>query len=93
MAPWLAQEEIDDLCKPLKQAAAQIRFMRSLGLTVRTKPNGAPLVMRANIDSVMGDSAKRSQGKPDGSRGPNREQLLERFNSRRSARSADNTKN
>jgi hypothetical protein len=93
VAPWLTEEEIADLCKPLKQAAAQIRFMRALGLMVRTKPNGAPLVMRANVDSVMGDSSMQTPGKPEGKRGPNRDQLLERFNSKRSARSAGNTKN
>jgi hypothetical protein len=35
MTPWLSQPEIDDLCEPLTQHAAQIRFIRQLGITVR----------------------------------------------------------
>lgn len=53
MTPWLSQQEIDDLCAPLTQHAAQLRFIRGLGLTVRTKPNGAPLLMRSHFDEVM----------------------------------------
>lgn len=36
------------------QNAAKIRFLRDLGLTVRTKPNGKPLVNRAHYDAVRG---------------------------------------
>lgn len=61
LMPWLTQDEIDDLCTPLKQHAAQIRFMRDeLGLTVRTKPNGAPLVVRSHFEQVMNPAAKAS---------------------------------
>lgn len=56
--PWLTQDEISDLCDPLTQHAAQIRFMRDeLGLTVRTKPNGAPLVVRSHFEQVMNPAA------------------------------------
>ncbi|BBE51174.1 hypothetical protein OYT1_ch1627 [Ferriphaselus amnicola] len=60
MPPWLSQAEIDDLCAPLTQYAAQLRFIRGLGLTVRTKPNGAPLLMRAHFEEVM-TPAKKSK--------------------------------
>ncbi|MBK7017563.1 MAG: DUF4224 domain-containing protein [Sulfuritalea sp.] len=59
--PWLTKDEIDDLCQPLTQAAAQIRFLRSLGLTVKTKPNGTPLVIRSHFEQVMNPAGKRSQ--------------------------------
>lgn len=59
MTPWLAQSEIDDLCEPLKQHAAQLRFIRSLGITVREKPNGAPLVMRAHFEETMNPAGKK----------------------------------
>jgi hypothetical protein len=58
--PWLTNEELDDLCKPLTQAAAQIRFLRSLGLTVKTKPNGTPLVMRSHFEQVMNPAGNQN---------------------------------
>lgn len=74
--PWLTQSEIDDLCEPLKQHAAQIRFMSSLGLTVDTKPSGAPLVIRSHFEAVMNPAGK---AKPEGKREPNRQALVESF--------------
>lgn len=58
MTPWLTQSEIDDLCEPLKQHAAQLRFIRHLGITVREKPNGAPLVMRVHFEEKMNPPGK-----------------------------------
>lgn len=55
MKPWLSQDEIDDLCEPLTQAAAQVRALESLGLTVNVKPgNGRPIVLRSNVEAVLG---------------------------------------
>lgn len=72
MNPWLSQTEVDDLCEPLTQFAAQHRFLRTLGLTVREKPNGAPLVMRTCFDEVMHPAGKaRKQAKTQ----PNRKAL------------------
>lgn len=71
--PWLTNEELDDLCKPLTQAAAQIRFLRGLGLTVKTKPNGAPLVIRSHFEQVMNPAGTH---KPQLRLGPNRAALL-----------------
>lgn len=72
MVPWLLQDEIDDLCEPLIQHAAQIRFIRGLGITVRIKPNGAPLVMRSHFDEAMNPAGKvRKPAKV----GPNRNGL------------------
>lgn len=67
--PWLTEDEIADLCQPLTQAAAQIRFLRGLGLTVKTKPNGAPLVIRSHFDQVMNPAGKQ---KPEARPQPNR---------------------
>lgn len=54
MTPWLSQQEIDDLCEPLTQPAAQIRFLRdSLKLAVKAKPNGRALVLRTNVEDVL----------------------------------------
>lgn len=74
MTPWLSQPEIDDMCCPLTQWAAQIRYMREQGLIVRTKPNGAPLVMRTHFEQVMNpQSAEKTRN--DRPR-PNREALV-----------------
>lgn len=76
MTPWLSQAEVDDLCAPLTQPAAQIRYLRALGLAVRTKPSGAPLVLRSNIEQIMNPG-----GKPATStrREPNRAALVASF--------------
>jgi len=63
MTPWLSQAEIDDLCDPLTQHAAQLRYMRGLGLTVGTKPSGAPLLMRNHFDDVMTPENKSKPAK------------------------------
>lgn len=54
MTPWLTPAEVDDLCAPLVQPAAQCRFLRELGLAVKVKPNGQPLVLRSNLETVLG---------------------------------------
>jgi hypothetical protein len=76
MTPWLSQDEIDDFCKPLTQAAAQIRHLQSQGLTVRKKPNGDALVMRSHFEQVMNPVAT---SKPAGRREPNRAALIASF--------------
>ena len=68
MTPWLSQEEIDDLCMPLIQHAAQIRFIRRLGIVVREKPNGSPLVMRTHFEESMnpvGKNRKSAKTQPN----------------------------
>lgn len=72
MTPWLTQDEIDELCMPLKQHAAQIRFLRRLGVEVRPKPNGAALVMRSHFELAM--QPKQAIKKPAKNL-PNREGL------------------
>lgn len=53
MTPWLTDPEIDDLCAGLVQSAAKVRYLQGLGLTVKLKPNGRPIVNRAHFDEVM----------------------------------------
>jgi len=68
MSPDLTDEEIDRICGGLRQSAAKIRYLQSLGLTVRRKPNGRPLVSRAHFEAVMGGAAKKAAPTP--SEGP-----------------------
>lgn len=50
---YLTDAEIADLCAPLTQPAAQVRHLRALGLTVSTKPNGRPVVIRSHAELVL----------------------------------------
>jgi hypothetical protein len=53
MTPWYTDQEVDDMCAGLVNNAAKVRHLRAQGLTVTTKPNGRPLVMRAHAESVL----------------------------------------
>lgn len=50
----LTDAEIDRACQGLVQNAAKVRHLRRMGLVVRTKPNGQPLVNRNHYDAVTG---------------------------------------
>ena len=53
-AVHLSEAEINDICAPLKQAAAQVRFLRDiLKLKVQRRPDGRPLVGRTHFEAVM----------------------------------------
>lgn len=53
LSPALTQAEIDEICAPLVQASAQVRFLRRLGLPVERRPNGRPLVARSAWERRM----------------------------------------
>lgn len=60
----LSDDEIANICKPLTQGAAQCRYLRSLGLTVRRRPDGRPLVNRAHYDATMGNHSQQESPRP-----------------------------
>ncbi len=61
--PDVSQEEINDICKPLKQHAAQIRYLRDvLKLQVERRPDGSPLVWRAHLEAKKGQAEPGSVG-------------------------------
>lgn len=49
-AASLTDAEIADICRPLTQHAAQVRYLRALGLTVQRRPDGSPIVRRSEWD-------------------------------------------
>jgi hypothetical protein len=51
---WLSTIEIDDICDGLKRNHERLIFLKSLGLAVKEKPNGSPLLLRSNVESVLG---------------------------------------
>ena len=52
-AMFLSDTEIAEICAPLVMPAAQRRYLTSLGLLVRAKPNGRPLVARGEFERVL----------------------------------------
>ena len=63
--PWLTDIEIDALCDGLVQPAAMCKYLKAQGLAVRRKPNGRPLVLRSNVEEVLGGlPAKRKPTRP-----------------------------
>lgn len=81
LPPWLTQAEIDDLCWPLTQPAAQVRFLRrEFKLQVSTKPGGRAVVIRSHAEAALGGAmpapATSSAAAPQQ---PNRAALVLRF--------------
>lgn len=62
MTPDLMDDEIDRICAGLLQNAAKVRYLRSLGLRVDRKPNGRPLVARAEWDRRNNPPAAAAAG-------------------------------
>ncbi|MBO9685655.1 MAG: DUF4224 domain-containing protein [Mitsuaria chitosanitabida] len=61
---FLTDAEIAELCAPLQQPAAQIRFLRASGLTVTVKPNGRPAVVRSHAELVLSGAAPAAPQNP-----------------------------
>ena len=60
----LTNTEIDNICQGLTQNAAMVRHLRNMGLHVRQKPNGRPLVNRAHYDTVTAGLKESSMNEP-----------------------------
>lgn len=54
MLPYLTDDEIRDLCRPLVMRAAMVRHLQAMGLQVRRRPDGWPIVGRAHFEQVCG---------------------------------------
>lgn len=52
MKPYLTDEEIAHITKPLTQGAARVRWFLDHGYQATARPNGQPLVGRAHFDEV-----------------------------------------
>jgi len=86
MRPYLTDAEIDEICEPLTQPHAQIRYLRSLGVPVTRKPSGRPLVGRAAFDRVMAGApaeAANDTHVPGASPQPDHAALQQIFNRQR----------
>lgn len=72
--PYLTDAEIADICDPLRMPAAQRRYLATLGLVVKAKPNGRPLVARAELDRVLVGRAPEAE--QNAAAQPNRAALM-----------------
>jgi hypothetical protein len=82
--PFLSDAEISAMCDGLVAPAAQLRYLQRLGLLVQRKPNGRPLLMRSEVERVLGASrfqVQTSNSSPTGQ--PNRAGLLQLVQHRR----------
>lgn len=51
--PNLTDAEIMAICEPLRTGHAQCKFLERLGMVVKRKPNGKPLIARGEFERVM----------------------------------------
>lgn len=63
--PYLTGSEIAEITEPLTQGAARIRFFQKLGCKVTQKPNGQPLVVRAEFEAAMMGRRQMAQARTD----------------------------
>jgi hypothetical protein len=76
--PFLSDAEIAEICQPLTMPAAQYRHLTRLGLIVKRKPNGRPLVARGEFERVLIGRQTQAQNASVGQ--PNRAALLQLIN-------------
>lgn len=62
--PDLTDEEVDALCAGLTQNAAKVRYLRRMGLRVERRPNGRPLVARAEWERIWAAGQRAAQLTP-----------------------------
>jgi len=71
LTPFLSDAEISDVCAPLQMPSAQCRYLEGLGLLVKRKPNGKPLLARSEIERVLGADRFGRAAQNDPNTGPN----------------------
>lgn len=64
MSPYLTDAEIEQITHPLTQGAARIRFLRRLGYKVERRPDGQPLVLRADTEAIRGAGGRAANDPP-----------------------------
>lgn len=66
MSADLTDNEIDNICTGQTQNAAKVRHLKRMGLYVRQKPNGRPLVNRRHYDEVTsGEKSAITSNQPN----------------------------
>jgi hypothetical protein len=87
--PWnpiqLTDAELLEIASPLKQPAAIVRWFRGEGFSLKTKPNGMPLITRSEFETTMGcrNKSAAAANVELSSEEPNVARLLARFEKRK----------
>lgn len=55
--PYLTDDEIFEICRPRRQGAAQLRFLKALGIKAVRRADGTPLVWRCDVERQGAGSA------------------------------------
>ena len=82
--PYMTDEEILEIVKPLVQPAAILRWFKKNGYTCAPKPNRMPLISRSHFEQVSGraTAANDAHGRNDAAQSgeqPDAAALLARF--------------
>jgi Domain of unknown function (DUF4224) len=83
--PFLSDAEVIDTCAPLVMPGAQCKYLASLGLLVKRKPNGRPLVARSEVERVLG-ALRYGPAQNDRTHGPNIVALREHLEARKNGK-------
>jgi hypothetical protein len=85
VTPFLLESEVAALTMPLRQPAAQKRFLKKIGVPFVSGADGRPLISRDAVAErlALGGGATAAQIVVAASQGPNREALMARFASRK----------
>lgn len=75
MNVYLSDVEIADICAPLTMPSAQRRYLERLGMLVKSKPNGRPLLARGEFERVM--IGRQPEANSNAASQPNKAALLQ----------------
>lgn len=78
MTPFLSDDELREMCRPLTQSAAMCRFLKRLGIPHERKPNGMPLTSRDAVAGRLAGTQHTTKGTA-----PDKAALLARLGNRR----------
>lgn len=79
--PFLTDDEVAMLCKPLTQPAAIRRFLTKLGVPFQIRPDGRPIVSRRQADDLFSSAPGGSTAMQKETE-PNRAAMMARFSKR-----------
>jgi hypothetical protein len=75
--PFLSDDEVASLCDGLVASGAQLRYLERMGLLVQRKPNGKVLLLRSELERVLGADRFRHGAQNPALAQPNRAALMQ----------------
>ncbi|MGB5807794.1 DUF4224 domain-containing protein [Castellaniella sp.] len=84
----LTQAEVDEICFPLTQGGAQYRHLKSMGVPVKKKPSGRPLVVRSEYVRFMAARESTDESFVDSRGGPDVQGFMKFISERKNGKKA-----